>query len=215
MAGDMQQSTQQKAGELVAYIREMGVSTEMYPLMTEGSPKQVKYLDAYTMTRLRILTSETVEAKLTDENGISVLHLSDVDTGGQMTYGHMDFYCNGKSLLARTYFVPPLVPFNSNQFTLAWFSNNPSDIAHDRQVTIPSSNYWYRGANSQNIWIDIEVPAALLRDWILPSTYIGVSLTQKTGLPFQNVEKDRVGNYADPLPNSFHTMVQLMQKSCY
>jgi hypothetical protein len=37
--GDVEQITQQLAGDLVAYIREMGVSTEMYTLMTQGTPQ--------------------------------------------------------------------------------------------------------------------------------------------------------------------------------
>src|SRR5262249_15937493 len=67
--GDVQQSAQQIAGELVAYIREMGVNTEMYTLMTQGSPEQLKYLDPATMARLRITTRETIDARIVDEGG--------------------------------------------------------------------------------------------------------------------------------------------------
>jgi hypothetical protein len=106
MEGDTQQETQKIAGELVAYIREMGVSAEMYTLMTQGAPEQVKYLDPETMARARITTKEVVDVKLTDENGVSVVHLTDQDSGGKV-YGHMDFYCNGPRFLARVYFPPP------------------------------------------------------------------------------------------------------------
>lgn len=210
--GDVEQITQQVAGALVAYIREMGVSTEMYTLATEGTPQEAKYLDADTLTRLKITTKEVVDVKMADENGVSVVHLTDSDSGGT-TYGHVDFYCNGPRLLARVYFPPPAIAFNSSQFTLEWVSSTLLNVA-DRELTIPPAEYRYRGADSSKIWIDVNVTHALLENWIIPATSIGVRLIQIPGLALGG-KVDRVGSVSTPLPGAFHTLVETMERSCH
>jgi hypothetical protein len=210
--GDVEQITQQLAGALVAYIREMGVSTEMYALATQGTPQDAKYLDADTLTRLRITTREVVEVKMTDENGVSVVHLTDGDSGGT-TYGHMDFYCNGPRLLARLYFPPPAIAFNSSQFTLEWVFSTLSNVA-DRQLIIPPAEYRYRGQDASQIWIDVNVTHALLENWIIPASSIGVRLIKTPGLAL-GAKQDRVGSVGTPLPGAFQTLVQTMERSCH
>jgi len=210
--GDTQQETQKIAGELVAYIREMGVSAEMYTLMTQGEPEHVKYLDRETMTRARITTKEVVEAKLTDENGVAVVHLTDQDSGGTV-YGHMDFYCNGPRFLARVYFPPPAIAFNSSQFSLAWVSSSAANPVQ-REVSVPQSDYRFRGKDANQIWIDVNVPHALLENWILPAVSIGLVLTQIPGSAL-DVKQDRVGSGFTPLPSAFRTLAQTMERSCH
>jgi hypothetical protein len=207
--GDTQQETQKIAGELVAYIREMGVSAEMYTLMTQGAPEQVKYLDSETMARVRITTKEVVQVNLADENGVSVVHLTDQDSGGTV-YGHMDFYCNRQRLLARAYF---LTPVNPTRYTLSWLSSS-ANLAAERQVTIPQTEYRLRGQDANQIWIDINVTHALLQDWILPATSIAVKLAQIPGTPW-DVMQDRVGSVLTPLPSAFRTFAQTMERSCH
>src|SRR5580704_3490895 len=190
----------------------MGVSTEMFALATQGTPQDAKYLDADTLTRLRITTREMVEVKMTDENGVSVVHLTDGDNGGT-TYGHMDFYCNGPRLLARLYFPPPAIAFNSSQFTLEWVFSTLSNVA-DRQLIIPPAEYRYRGQDASQIWIDVNVTHALLEDWIIPASSIGVRLIKTPGLAL-GAKQDRVGSVGTPLPGAFRTLVETMEKSCH
>jgi hypothetical protein len=214
LAGDIQQSTQKIAGDLVAYIREMGVSAEMYTLMTQGEPDHVKYLDAATMTRLRITTVEVVDVKMADEKGIAVLHVSDEDSGRRATYGHMDFYCNGPSLLARVYFPRPLTIFNPSQVALEWGFYTLASLGNERKVAIPPKEYRYRGQDNESMWIDVNITPALLRDWILPANSMEVSLTKNPGSVFPLVQWDRVGSVGTPLPATFRTLVQTLQRSC-
>jgi hypothetical protein len=164
------------------------------------------------MTRLRITTKEVVEVKMTDENGVAVVHLQDGDSGGT-TYGHMDFYCNGPRLPARVYFPPPAVAFNTSQFTLEWVSSTLSNVA-DRRLSIAPAEYRYRGKDSSQIWIDVNVTHALLEKWIIPATSIGVKLVQIPGLAL-GAEQDRVGSVGTPLPGAFRTLVQTMERSCH
>ena len=212
MVGDVQQTTQQVAGELVAYIREMGVSAEMYTLMTQGEPDHVKYLDPDTMTRLRITTKEVVDAKMADENGVAVVHATDGDSGGTI-YSHMDFFCNGPRFLARVHFLPPLIAFNAAQFFLKWVFTTLAYTA-EREISIPPAEYRYRGQNASEIWIDVNVPRALLEDWILPANTIGVKLIQIPGTSI-DVQQDRVGSFVTPLPAAFRSLVQTMEKACH
>jgi hypothetical protein len=212
LQGDVEQITQQLAGDLVAYIREMGVSTEMYTLMTQAEPKQVKYLDGDTLARLRITTREFVAAEMRDENGVPVVHVTDGDNGGT-TYGHIDFYCNGPRLLARVYFPPLAGEFNPAQYTLEWISSIPPNVA-DRQFNIPVADYRYRGKDATQIWIDVNVTPALLQNWIISATSIGVKLLRTGGLAL-GAPQDRVGSAGTPLPGAFRTLVQTMERSCH
>jgi hypothetical protein len=208
LEGDTQQETQKIAGELVAYIREMGVSAEMYTLMTQGAPEQVKYLDAEIMARARITTKEVVQVNLADENGVSVVHITDQDSGGTV-YGHMDFYCNGQQLLARVYFAPPATA----HYTLSWLSSSAT-ASPERQVTIPETEYRVRGKDASQIWIDVNVTHALLQEWILPATSLAVAMAPTSGALW-DVKIDRVGSFMTPLPSAFRTFAQTMERSCH
>lgn len=210
--GDTQQETQKIAGQLVAYIREMGVSAEFYTLMTQGAPEQVKYLDLETMARARITTKEVVEVRLADENGVSVVHITDQDSGG-MVYGHLDLYCNGPRLLARAHFSPPTVgPFVADRYTLSWMSTTGGAV--DREVPIPPSEYKIRGQNASEIWIDVNLPHALMQEWLLPASSVAVKLAAKSSAIW-DVTIDRVGSFITPLPSAFCTFAQTMERSCH
>lgn len=208
--GDTQQETQKIAGELVAYIREMGVSAEMYTLMTEGAPEQVKYLDLATMTRLNIATSEVVEAKMADERGVSVLHLGDTDSGGFTNFGEIDFYCNGPRLMARGHFLPPIGQFTPAQLSVEW-NFDPAG----RRVPVPLNGFRYLGKYDGKLDIDVLVTPALLRDWILPATGVELTLTGPSTFEARDVERDRVGGGSQQLPANFRTLLQTVASSCH
>jgi hypothetical protein len=212
MDGDLQQSTQQLAGQLVAFIREMGVSSEMYTLMTEGAPKKVKFLDVATMARLRIITTETVTVNMADENGVAVVHLTDADNGGT-SYGHLDFYCNGPRLLMRTYFSTPPVEFSPSLFSLKWAFITATD-ATEHELAILPEDYRYLGKHGSEILIDVNVSASILQAWMLNSRSIGAKLIKAPG-GLLDIHQDRVGSVTVPLPSSFRTLVQTMERACH
>jgi hypothetical protein len=180
--------------------------------MTQGAPEQVKYLDGETMARARITTKEIVQVNLADENGVSVVHVTDQDSGGTV-YGHLDFYCNGPRLVARAYFLPPVNPFNPTNYNLSWLSSS-ADASPERQVTIPQTEYRVRGQDANQMWIDVNVTHALLQDWILPATSFAVRVAQTPGALW-DVKIDRVGSFITPLPTAFRTFAQTMERSCH
>lgn len=210
--GDPEQHAQRLAGELVNYIREMGVSTEMYTLMTEagkGDSNFVNYLDPDAMARLNITTSEVIEAKVADEGGVSVLHLTDNDTGGSTSYGEISFYCHGALLEARGYFLPPTGNWTPGQLSMEW-SFNPGG-----QVPVPQGAFWYRGIYAGKLKFDVDVPPRLLQNWILPAKIIELNLSGPSSWRQVDINSDRVGNRAHGIPNNFSTLLRTMAESCH
>jgi hypothetical protein len=208
--GDVQQDTQKIAGALVAYIREMGVSTEMYTLMTQGAPEQVKYLDAGTLAQLNVTTTRVVQAGMVDERGVSVLQVTDGDTGGRTTYGSMEFHCNGPRLFARASFFPPMGPYDPSDLALAWVFGPGG-----RRVSVPREGYRYLGMHDGKLNVDVLVTPALLRDLILPADSIELQLSRPGDTRFQDIQKVWIGGGTVKIPSNFRTLVQTIATSCY
>ena len=124
------QTAQEEAGKLVAYIAEMGVSRGMYTEMTEGTPAQVKYLDAGTMAKLRITTTVSVRGKMAFDAGYPVLVVQDLQ--GLVQYGRIDFFCRTGQLIARGYFSWPGGVVDATSSAVAWMLFMPG--AHRRSM---------------------------------------------------------------------------------
>jgi len=195
----------------VAYIREMGVDAEMYTLMTQGAPEQVKYLDPATMARLRITTSEIVDARIIDERGLSLLRLTGANGGTE--FGRLDFFCNGPTFVARAYLVfEPILTFSSSQYQVDWIFDPGG------RVTVPQESYRYMGASGGKIQLDLQVSARLLRDRILSARSIKVEITRRRARPqdvqLTDVQDDWIG-IATPIPSTFRSLVQTIGNSCH
>jgi len=205
------QLVQQLAGQLVAYIHEMGVSADMYTLMTQagkGDAQFIQYLDEPTMTKLRIITTHIVMASMDDANGMAMLHLVDKDNGGGETYGQMDFYCSGPDLMARASFtfVPDLS--NPQQVTLEWVIQ-PSG----QRIRVPADAWSPAGNVNNRPAIEIYVPPQLFTDDILTAQVLEVDVSSGSGL--LNSGWDRIGNPQNPvIPASFRTLVRTVATSC-
>ena len=208
--GDTQQETQKIAGELVAYIREMGVSTEMYTLMTQGAPEQVKYLDPETMARLNITTSRIVQAAIAEERGTSMLHLTDADSGGGPPTGRIDFYCKGPVLYARTQFFPPWGGYDPSDLNIVW-EFGPSG----RRVPVPRDGYQYLGVYDGKLHVDVLVPAPLLRNLVMPAESIVLELSRFGDTRTQDIQRVWIGGGPVKIPGTFRALVHTMATSCY
>ena len=205
------QDVQVIAGELVAYIHEMGVSADMYTLMTQagkGDAQFVQYLDPQTMTKLRIITTHMVIASLDDANGTAVLHLIDKDSGGAETYGQMDFYCNGPDLVARASFI--FVPDLSNpaNVSVQWIIQPNS-----QRISVPSDAWNATAKVNNHPAIEIYIPPKFFNDDILGAQSIELDVSAGTGL--LNSSWDRIGNPQSPvIPPNFKTLVRTVATSC-
>jgi hypothetical protein len=209
--GDAQQSmqlTQELAGELVGYVREMGVSTEMYMLMTTASPDDIRELDLPTMQRLNIVTTGKTEAKLVVEQGVSILRLTDSFSGGataakQNFQGRFDFYCNGPGLFARAFLHTQLTP-QPQALQASWLIT-PSTSAID----IPPQDL--RVQQSGDVVIaDVYVPPALLNQ-IADATSIGITLGG--GPPGGRAVG--LDNTSNAMPSDFRTLLNTLATSCH
>jgi len=209
-SGDVQQDAQKIAGLLVAYIREMGVSTEMYTLMTEGAPEQVKYLDQGAMARLNITTTRVVRAAIVEDHGVSVLRVTDTDSGGGTTYGSLDLHCSGPRLFARAHFFPPLGRYDPSDLAVGWVFG-----PGDRRVSVPREGYHYVGMRDGKLSIDVLVTPALFRDLVLSAESIELQLSRPGDTRWQDIQTVMIGGGTVKIPGTFHALVQTMATSCY
>lgn len=206
------QDVQRLAGELVAYIHEMGVSADMYTLMTQaghGDAQFVQYLDVPTMTKLRIMTTHVVTALMDDENGLAILRLIDKDSGGAETYGQLDFYCSGPDLVARASFgfAPDFT--NPSQVSVEWVFQPDS-----YRVSVPSDAWTYLGKMNGKPTIEIYIPPSLFNGSVVPAQSIEVDVSLGTGI--FNSGWDHVGNAQNlGIPNNFKTLVRTVATSCH
>jgi hypothetical protein len=206
------QDVQVIAGQLVAYIHEMGVSADMYTLMTQagkGDQQFVQYLDVPTMTKLRIMTTHVVTAVMDDANGLAVLHLIDKDSGGGETYGQLDFYCNGPDLMARASFV--YVPDLSNppRVTVQWIFQ-----PGNQRVTVPADAWNSTGRVNNHPAIEIYVPPQLFNNDVIPAQSVEVDVSLGGGM--LDAGWDRIGDSQSlSIPSLFRTLVRTVATSCH
>jgi hypothetical protein len=207
-AQQLMQLTQELAGELVSYVREMGVSTEMYTLMTTAGPDDIRELDLPTMQRLNIVTTGKAEAKLVVEQGVSILRLTDSFTGGatvgkQNFQGRFDFYCNGPSLFARAFVHAQLTP-QPQALQASWLIT-PSTSAID----IPPQDLRVQ-QSSDMVIADVYVPPPLLNR-IADATSLG--LTLGGGPPGGRAAG--LDNTSNSMPSDFRTLLNTLATSCH
>jgi len=211
--GDLNEQIVQKfAGQLVAYIHEMGVSADMYTLMTQaghGDSQFVQYLDVPTMTRLRIITTHVVSAAMDDANGLAVLRLMDKDSGGAETYGQLDFYCSGPDLVARASFLFAPDLSNPAQISLQWVFQ-----PDNQRVSVPADAWSDLGTIDNRPSIEIYIPTLLFVKEIMHAQSIEVDVSKGSGVLSSGW--DRIGNPQNiAVPSNFHTLVQTVASSCH
>jgi hypothetical protein len=159
------QTLQQLEGVLVDYIGRMGVSHDMFTLMTKAPPQGIYYVDPETMQKLRITTPERVLARMTYQNSQSVLVMQ--DTQGAVEFGRMDFYCASGRLMARGYFdfdgnngsATPAAPRPANA-TFSWSVSTTNPYAN-HQIEIPTADWMSVGQNEGKQLVEVYVPPAL------------------------------------------------------
>src|SRR5579862_9868110 len=205
-SGDVQQDTQQVAGLLVDYIREMGVSSEMYTLMTQGSPDKVKYLDNATLKRLNVITTHGVTATLLDQHGAPVLRLAQESFGQSNT---MDFYCSGPRLVARIDLDSDELREYGADFTLEWGS-----------FPIPKGAYKLAPGANGKIGIEVYVSRAVLNDYLLKTNIVELMIGRSTDdalsrLASRHPVPTQFGDFDKPIPPMFHTALRAQADSCH
>ncbi len=206
------QDVQVIAGQLVAYIHEMGVSADMYTLMTQagkGDAQFVQYLDVPTMTRLRIITTHQITASMEDANGVALLRLADKDSGGRETYGQLDFYCSGQDLMVRAsfLFVPDLS--NPQRVSVEWVFQ-----PGNQHISVPADAWNSAGKVENRPAIEIYVPPQLFNDDIVAAQSIEVDVSLGTGMLQEGW--DRIGNSQSlAIPGNFRTLVRTVATSCH
>lgn len=159
------QALQQLEGVLVDYIGRMGVSHDMFTLMTKAPPQGIYYVDQETMQKLRITTPEQVIAQMTYQNNRPVLVMQ--DTQGSVEFGRVDFYCASGRLMAHGYFdfggnngsAAPGVP-QPTDATVSWSvsTNNPYT---NHQIKVPPEDWSYLGQDGGKQLIEVYVPPGL------------------------------------------------------
>jgi hypothetical protein len=115
-SGDTEQSAQIAAGVIVDYLKEMGVSSGLFTVMTEASPDEILLLDEATMTRLGIITKEMISSTLTASKLV-------VTNGVGNRHTDIEFLCGDRRrFVARIFYGKPVGELT----TLQWIFRNPS-----------------------------------------------------------------------------------------
>ena len=107
-ATEDEQELQEIEGELTSYIAKMGVSLDMFTLMTTAPPDGILYLDQQTLDRLNITTHDMTTARIFDEAGQTMLELSEKNGADSATAQQIEFYCSSRHLRARTVTIDSL-----------------------------------------------------------------------------------------------------------
>jgi hypothetical protein len=206
----VEQDTQQIAGMLVDYIRDMGVSSELYTLMTQGSPAKVIYLDDATLKRLNIVTDYYVTAELLDEDGASVLRLT-MTNGSSQKVDAIEFHCGGPGLMARAYlgdaYLASAEKLSPHELASAE-KLSPHWSLDRKDIPVPRDHYTFLPPKDGKIVIDVYVPPGLLHDGILKANNIVLYLKENTKLQVN------IGVFAS-IPRSFRTALQTLARSCH
>ncbi len=154
--------TQKVAGILVDYIGDMGASPEMFAYAArdgndaKNENHQIMWLDADTMAKLKITTSENIKAVIVDRTGAATLRVKDIDGADQ--FGEIDFYCSGKNLVARGYFAKPDATYDANTaLGVNWSVSGAATPATN--VAVPQGQYRVvpPASGNQQLAVDIDV----------------------------------------------------------
>ncbi len=203
---------QQLAGDLVAYIRAMGVSANLYKISTEGSRDKTVNLTPAQMAALRVITHREISAHMLYEpDGHAVLLMRDVDGG--ISHGRMDLYCSAQHrLYDRAYFTtnpvatsPPVV----SRVTLAIF---PAQGAAPVQVNVPANAYAVAPPVSGNLPVDIYIPPGAMFQALQNASKVQVRITG-TGL-LGGAATDQVGGAAVTIPPGVRSRLAAIGRGC-
>jgi hypothetical protein len=224
---DPLQAAQEIGGQLVAYMDEMHVSPDLYTQMTEGSPEQVKYLDAATMAKLRVTTTETVRGRMNFDAGYPVLVVRDLQ--GAVQYGRLDFFCRGGKFIARGYFPERDPVLDETGMVLAWTFYRQGGTQPDK-LAVPAADAAIAGATGGSgsaragdpvsgqvagqvpgqVIVDVNVQPAVLNDGILKAQSVWLTLQA----PGEQAVNDTVGLGTAAIPTPTKEMMQTLARGC-
>ncbi|HUC16906.1 MAG TPA: hypothetical protein VMA37_04360 [Acetobacteraceae bacterium] len=207
------QTLQQLEGVLVDYIGRMGVSHDMFTLMTKAPPQGIYYVDQATMQKLRITTPEQVSARMTYQNNQSVLVMR--DTEGAVEFGRMDFYCTSSRLMARGYFdlggsnggAAPGVPQPADA-TFSWSVSTSNPYAN-HQIQIPAADWSYGGQNEGKQLVEVYVPPALA-SLMTEASSIWLIVDFSNGQRYEDI----LGLGLTGIGDDGHALLATLAKSC-
>ncbi len=203
---------QQLAGDLVAYIRAMGVSADLYKISTEGSRDKTVNLTPAQMAALRVTTHREITANMLYEpDGHAVMVVR--DSNGGMNHGRMELYCSiHHRLYDRAYFAtdpvatsPPII----SQVVLSIF---PAQGAPPVHVTVPSNDYAVAPVSGSVMPIDVYIPPGMLFHALQSATAVQVRIRGAGLLGGSAV--DRVGNVAVPIPLGVRARLAAIGRGC-
>ncbi len=212
---DPLQTAQEIGGELVAYMAEMHVSPDLYTDMTEGSPTQVKYLDAATMAKLRVTTTETVRGRMNFDAGYPVLVVRDLQ--GAVQYGRLDFFCRAGKFVARGYFPLRGGAVDGTGMALAWTFYRQGGTPPDK-LAVPATAAALAGAAGgvgaapagNQVMVDVEVPPPVLADGLLKAQSVWLTLAA----PGDAAVNDTIGLGTTGIPAPTREMMQTLARGC-
>ncbi|HUA76586.1 MAG TPA: hypothetical protein VMA86_02875 [Acetobacteraceae bacterium] len=218
-SSDPLQEAQEIGGQLVAYMAEMDVSRDLYTQMTEGSPEQVKYLDAATMAKLHVTTSETVRGRMNFDAGYPVLVVRDLQ--GLVQYGRLDFFCRQGQFIARGYFPERNGVVDASAMTLSWTFYMPGGTAPDKVAVPPSAAMLAGTAGTQGttevgaaanpeVMVDVSVPLSVLSGGIVKAQSVWLTLAA----PGDPAVNDTIGLGTTQIPLPTKEMMQTLARGC-
>lgn len=200
------------AGDLVAYIRAMGVSANLYKISTEGSRDKTVNLTPAQMAALRVTTHREISAHMLYEpDGHAVLLMRDVDGG--ISHGRMDLYCSAQHrLYDRAYFAtnpvatsPPVI----SQVMLSIFS---AQGAPPVQVNVPANAYAVAPLAGGSLPVNIYIPPGTLFHALQMATRVKVQITGSGLLGGRAV--DQVGGVAVTIPTGVRARLAAIGRGC-
>ncbi|MDA8051802.1 MAG: hypothetical protein M0002_17675 [Rhodospirillales bacterium] len=199
------------AGDLVAYIHAMGVSPELYKLMTEGNRNKTVDLTQAEMATLRVTTHEVVSAHmLYPPNGLPILVIRDENGGIQ--YGRMDLFCTfHHQLLDRAYFGAVSSVPAAPAVTLKII---PAAGGQPLEASVPPGSYNVGALAGGRLPIDVYIPPGPIFRAVQDAAGIVITAVGP-GLSIGQVPiSDQVGGGALSIPPGVQSRLAALVRGC-